>query len=136
MEPLFRNKITEVDGRIWCLYWLRKNTTKYSIGVFHSKTVPSFEKCSCSISNVLNSFPMFWAQVVSRMQEFYVSTIRFCALIQEILWKIYAAEFSYQTYHGWRCIDFCDCKWLNQFLSHISHFISRSRGKILPWIMP
>ena len=48
---------------------------------------------------------MFWAQMVSRMQEFYVSTV---ALIFEILWKIYATEFSYLTYHRQRCIASCD----------------------------
>ena len=52
---------------------------------------------------------MFWAQMVSRMQEFYVSKVRFSALILEILWKIYVTEFSCQTYHGSRCIDICDC---------------------------
>ena len=53
---------------------------------------------------------MFWAQVVSRIQEFYVSTVSFCALILEILWTmIYVTEFSHQTFHGWRCIDICDC---------------------------
>ena len=36
------------------------------------------------------------------MQEFYVSTVRFCALVLEILWKMYATEFC-------RCIDICDC---------------------------
>ena len=25
------------------------------------------------------------------------------------------------------------CKWLSQFLGHISHFISQWRGQILPW---
>ena len=43
------------------------------------------------------------------MQEFYVSTFRFFALIQEILRKIYVTEFSYPTYYGSRCIDICDC---------------------------
>ena len=52
---------------------------------------------------------MFWAQVVSRMQEFYVSTVKFCALILETFWKIYVTEFSYRTYHGSRCIGICDC---------------------------
>ena len=65
-----------------------------------------------------------------RMQEFYVSTARFCALILKILWKIYVTEFSYKKYHGWRCTDICDCKWRSLFLSHVS----RSRGQILPWI--
>ena len=57
----------------------------------------------------LNSFYIFWAQLVSGMQEFYVSTVRFCALILEILWKIYVTEFSYRRYHGSWCIDACDC---------------------------
>ena len=46
--------------------------------------------------------------MASRMHEFYVeerfysfmSSVRFCALILEILWKIYKTEFSYRTYHG------------------------------------
>jgi len=60
---------------------------------------------------VLNSFYMFWAQVVFRMQKYYVSTVRFSALILEILWKIYVTEFLYRRYHGSRCIDICD--WIN-----------------------
>ena len=24
-------------------------------------------------------------------------------------YEMYVAEFSYQTYHGWICIDICDC---------------------------
>ena len=51
---------------------------------------------------------MFWAQMVSRMQEFYLSTVRFCAMILKILWKIYVTEFSYRRHHGSRCIDICD----------------------------
>ena len=52
---------------------------------------------------------MVWAQVVSRMQEFYVSTVIFCALILEMLGKNYVKEFSYQRYHGSGYIDVCDC---------------------------
>ena len=52
---------------------------------------------------------MFWAQVVSRIQEFHVLTGRFCALILEELWKINVAEISYRTYHGWKCIKIYDC---------------------------
>ena len=52
---------------------------------------------------------MFWAHVVSRMQEFYVLKVRFCALISEILWKMYVTKFSYPRFHGSRCINICDC---------------------------
>ena len=31
IEPTCRIKITETDGRIWPLHWLRKNTAKDSI---------------------------------------------------------------------------------------------------------
>jgi len=58
---------------------------------------------------ILNLFYIFWAQAVSGMQKCYVSTVRFCPLILEILWKIYATEFSYRRYHGSRCTDICDC---------------------------
>ena len=47
--------------------------------------MPNFGTFSCSIFHVLNSFHMFWALVVPRIHEFYVSTVRFCALILEIL---------------------------------------------------
>ena len=39
------------------------------------------------------------------MQEFYVSIVRFCAMILEILLKIYVTEFSYRSYHGSKCIS-------------------------------
>ena len=42
---------------------------------------------------MVNSFHMFCAQVVSSMQEFYVSTVRFCALILEILEKYIQQNF-------------------------------------------
>ena len=51
---------------------------------------------------------MFLVEVVSRMKKIYVSTFIFCALILEILWKIYVTEFFYRIYHGSRCIDICD----------------------------
>ena len=47
--------------------------------------------------------------MVSRIEEFYVSIVRFCDLNLKMLWKIYATEFSYQTYHGFRCINIYDC---------------------------
>ena len=42
------------------------------------------------------------------MQDFYVSTVRFSALMFEIIWKIYMIQFSYQTYQEWRCNDIYD----------------------------
>ena len=101
MEPPFRIKIKETDGRILPLHWLRKNTAKYSIRriLFILKRCLTFEKKLLHFY-VLNSFYMFWVQGVSRKPEFYVSTVRFCALILEMLWKIYVTEFSYRTYHG------------------------------------
>ena len=84
---------------------------------------------------VLNSFYMFWAQVVSRMHEFYVSTVRFCALIIEILWKIYVTEFFYWRYHSSSCIDICDCiiDWAN-FSTISVTFSASTRSKILLYI--
>ena len=69
---------------------------------------------------------MFWAQVVSKMQEFYVSTVRFCALILDILWKIYVTEFSYRTYHVSTCIDISDCVHGSASFSSISTLFSAS----------
>ena len=34
------------------------------------------------------------------MQEIYGSTVRLCALILEILLKLYVTEFPYRRYHG------------------------------------
>ena len=84
---------------------------------------------------VLNSFYMFWAQVVSRMHEFYVSTLRFCALIIEILWKFHVTAFFYWRYHSSSCIDICNCiiGWAS--FSIISDTFSAStKSKIMLWI--
>ena len=70
---------------------------------------------------------MSWAKVVSRMHEFYVSTVRFCALILEILLKLYVRIFlskvSRIKTHRYLWL----CRWLSQFFS-------QWRGKILLWI--
>ena len=58
----------------------------YKTYLIHSKTMLNFGKLYCSIFDTLNLIHMFWAHVISRMQEF-----------------------PYQSYHGWRCIDICDC---------------------------
>ena len=52
--------------------------------------MPNFEQFSCFIFDVLNSIHKFSAQVVSRMKEFYVSTVSFCD-------NIHATEFSSYT---------------------------------------
>ena len=96
----------------------------------HSETMPSFGKCSCSISYVLNSFLMFWAQVLSNMQELYVSAVRFCAWIfRDTLKNVYDRIFLSNI---WMKMDryLQPSKWLSLFLSRISHW----RGRILTWI--
>ena len=46
MEPTFCIKITEIDGSICPLHWLRKNTAKYKYKTYiiHSKKMPNFGK--------------------------------------------------------------------------------------------
>ena len=52
---------------------------------------------------------MFRTEAIShRIKAFQVWTVRFCAFILETPCKICVTELSYQTYHGWRCIDECD----------------------------
>ena len=90
--------------------------------------MPNFGKMFLFHFYALNSFYMFWAQVVFRMHKFYVSTFRFCSLILEILWKISVTEFSYQTYHRSKCIDICDCENGSANFSTISATLTASQG--------
>ena len=94
------------------------------------------KKNSCSIFDVY--FLHFILYVLRDIMGYYLQgyydlTVRFRALILEILWKIYVTEFSYWTYNGTRCIDICDC--VNGWASSlISYFFSQWRGQILLWI--
>ena len=94
-----------------------------------------------TLENVLSPFSCtkFISYVLSasgiKDAAIYVLTVRFCALILEILRKIYVTEFFLSDIarmkmhrHLWLR------KWLCLFLSHISHFISQTSGQILPWI--
>ena len=59
--------------------------------------MPNFRKKNLLQFYVLNSFYMFWAQVVSRLQEFYVSTVRFSVFdfrdtLKEYMWQNFLIE--------------------------------------------